>query len=184
MYSTRPETHQMYYVAIVCPKKIDEKVFQLKEWMRKQFGCMVALKSPGHITLIPPFWMDEERENELIETLQQFKSNDKPEIHLKDFSHFGDRVLFIHVNENEQLTQLKEQAETHFIQSFNGVIKKDERPFNPHVTIANRDVSPSTFVKAWAHFSKEKFEESFIAEEISVLKLNSGRWDVIAEKKI
>jgi 2'-5' RNA ligase len=184
MYSTRPETHRMYYVAIVCPKKIDEKVFQLKEWMRKQFGCMVALKSPGHITLIPPFWMDEERENELIETLQQFKSNDKPEIQLKDFSHFGDRVLFIHVNENEQLTQLKEQTESHFLENFNGVIKKDERPFNPHVTIANRDVSPGTFVKAWAHFSKENFEEHFIADTVSVLKLNSGRWDVITERKI
>lgn len=184
MYSTRPETHRMYYVAIICPEKIDEKVFQFKEWMRKQFGCMVALKSQGHITLIPPFWMDEGREEELIQTLQQFSSNDTPEIQLNGFSHFSDRVLFIHVNENKQLSQLKEQTETHFLQSFSGVIKKDERPFNPHVTIANRDVSPSTFIKAWAHFSKEKFEGSFVVDAISVLKLNSGKWNVIAEKKI
>jgi 2'-5' RNA ligase len=174
----------MYYVAIVCPREIDEKVFQFKEWMRKQFGCMVALKSPGHITLIPPFWMDEDREDELLQTLEQFTSNVAPEIELNGFSHFGDRVLFIQVKENSALSDFKEQTETHFLQNFTGVIKKDERPFNPHVTIANRDVSPSTFLKAWAHFSKEQFEGSFTADKVSILKLNSGKWNVIAEKKI
>jgi 2'-5' RNA ligase len=184
MYNTRPDTHRMYYVAIVCPKEIDEKVFQFKEWMRKQFGCMVAMKSPGHITLIPPFWMDEGREEELLETLQQFSSDVSPKIELKDFSHFGDRVLFIHVPENEQLTSLKNETETHFLQSFTDVIRKDERPFNPHVTIANRDVSPGTFVKAWTHFSNQTFESSFVADKVSILKLNAGKWGVIAEKKI
>jgi 2'-5' RNA ligase len=128
--------------------------------------------------------MDEDREGELIQTLQQFNSNETAEVQLKDFSHFGDRVLFIQVKENSELTALKEQTETHFLQDFSGVIKKDERPFNPHVTIANRDVSPSTFVKAWAHFAKETFESSFIADRVSILKLNSGKWDVIAEKKL
>jgi 2'-5' RNA ligase len=174
----------MYYVAIVCPREIDEKVYQFKEWMRKQFGCMVALKSPGHITLIPPFWMDEAREDELIKSLQQFNSDLKPEIHLNGFSHFGDRVLFINVPDNIHLTSLKEQTEEHFLENFSGLIRKDERPFHPHITIANRDISPGTFVKAWAHFSKEIFENSFIANEISILKLISGKWNVIAEKKI
>lgn len=184
MYSTRPETHRMYYVAIVCPEEIDEKVFQFKEWMRKQFGCMVAMKSPGHITLIPPFWMDEHREDELIQTLQQFSSSVTPEIQLKDFSHFDDRVLFIQVNKNDQLTELKNQTESNFLQHFHGIIRKDERPYNPHVTIANRDVKPDTFLKAWTHFSKEKFESSFVADAVSILKLNSGKWEVIAEKKM
>lgn len=182
MYSTRPETHRMYYVALLCPKEIDEKVFQFKEWMRKQFGCMVAMKSPGHITLIPPFWMDEQREDELIQTLQQFSCNVTPEIQLKDFSHFEDRVLFIHVTKTEELTLLKNQTESYFLQYFKDVIRKDERPFNPHVTIANRDVKPETFIKAWAHFAKEKFESSFIADAVSILKLNSGKWEVIAEQ--
>ena len=184
MYNNRPESHRMYYVAVVCPKEIDEKVFQLKEWMRKQFGCMVALKSPGHITLIPPFWMDESREDELIKTLQEINSTEKAEVRLNNFSHFGDRVLFINVNESDSLTSLKEQTESHFLQDFSGVIKKDERPFHPHVTIANRDVSPGTFVKAWGHFSKEKFESSFVADTISLLKLNAGKWNVIATKKL
>lgn len=184
MYTSRPETHRMYYVAIVCPKEIDEKVYQFKEWMRKQFGCMVALKSPGHITLIPPFWMDEAREDELRATLQQLCGHETVTVEMNGFSHFGDRVLFILVNENEQLTALKNKTEAYFLQNLNGIIKKDERPFHPHVTIANRDVSPSTFVKAWAHFSKEKFESSFNADKVSVLKLNSGKWEVIDDKKI
>jgi 2'-5' RNA ligase len=184
MYSSRPETHRMYYVAIVCPKHIDEKVVQLKEWMRKQFGCMVALKSPGHITLIPPFWMNEAREEELTATLQQLNNIETATVGLNGFSHFSDRVLFIQVNDNEHLTNLKNKTEEHFLKQFSGIIKKDERPFHPHVTIANRDIKPSAFLKAWEHFSKEDFNEMFVADSVSLLKLINGRWEMIKDKKI
>ncbi len=184
MYPQRPESHKMYYAAIVCPPETDEKIFQLKEWMRKQFGCVVALKSPGHITLIPPFWMDEAREQELLQTLHSFKSDYLPlEISLNGFSHFNDRVLFVPVNENTKLNELRLQTEVYFQQSFSNEIRKDERPFHPHVTIANRDVSPSAFEKAWLYFSKEKFETTFEATNISVLKLKDSKWVVIAENK-
>jgi 2'-5' RNA ligase len=184
MYTQRPESHRMYYIAILCPKEIDEKVYQLKEWMRKQFGCMVALKSPGHITLIPPFWMDEAKEDELTATLHQFSNEETPSIELNCFSHFSDRVLFIQVNGNEQLANLRNKTEEYFLKSFTGIIKKDERPFHPHVTIANRDMKPSAFVKAWEHFSKTEFTETFIADSISLLKLIDGKWKVIGEKRI
>jgi 2'-5' RNA ligase len=117
----------MYYVAIVCPKEIDEKVYQLKEWMRKQFGCMVALKSPGHITLVPPFWMDEAKEDALTATLQQLSAIGTAPVELNGFSHFSDRVLFIRVSDNEQLTNFKNKTEEQFLINFTGIIKKDER---------------------------------------------------------
>lgn len=184
MYPQRPESHKMYYAAIVCPPETDEKIFQLKEWMRKQFGCVVALKSPGHITLIPPFWMDETREQELLDHLHSFKSDYFPlEIQLNGFSYFDDRVLFVQVNENANMSELRLQTEAHFLQSFSNEIRKDERPFHPHVTIANRDVSPSAFIKAWQHFEKEQFETSFTVNTISILKLKESRWGVISHSR-
>jgi 2'-5' RNA ligase len=177
-------THSMYYVAIVCPPGVDEKVMQFKQWMKEQFGCVVALKSPAHITLIQPFWLDNERETDLLQTLHSF-SGDGEEllIQFDGFSHFGNRVLFIQVKENSALQRLQKQTEKHFLQYFNDVIKKDARAIHPHITIANRDMKPGDFEKAWQHFSGKKFDETFWTKAISLLKLSLGKWNVIGKSE-
>ena len=142
----RTVSHNMYYVAIVCPGDINKKVQQCKQWMKDHFGCVVAMKSPAHITLIPPFWLAHEREIELMKTLQLFNSNFAPgKIDLDGFSHFRKKVLYIQVKENVWLSELKSQAEKHFMEKFGDCIKKDDRSFHPHVTIANRDMKPGSF---------------------------------------
>lgn len=174
----------MYYVAIVCHAEVNEKVLQFKYWMKEKFGCVVALKSPAHITLIPPFWLEETREAALQQALQSFSTNgNQLEIRLEGFSHFNKRVLFILVKENLALEEIKKQTEKHFIQQFGEIIKTDDRPFHPHVTIANRDLKPFDFTKAWEHFSKKDFKETFRWVTISLLKLGSDKWNVIGEKK-
>ena len=176
--------HSMYYVAIVCHPKVNEKVLQFKYWMKEQFGCVVALKSPAHITLIPPFWLEEKKEAELQQALQSLSINiNEPEIYLEGFSHFSNRVLFIHVKENLALEEIKRQTEVYFIQQFIDSIKTDDRPFHPHVTIANRDLNPSDFIKAWEYFSKKEFKETFRTRSISLLKLGPDKWNVIGERK-
>lgn len=152
--------------------------------MKEQFGCVVALKSPSHITLIPPFWLDEAREMELLRTLQSFKTDiDELEIHLEGFSHFGKKILFVQVKANSALEELKKQTENHFMQSFGNIIKKDDRLFHPHITIATRDLKPQDFSKAWEYFSKKNFSATFQSRTITLLKLSPGKWNIIGEKK-
>jgi 2'-5' RNA ligase len=175
----------MYYIAIVCPPAIDEKVLSYKHWMRNQFGCTVALKSPAHITLVAPFWLEEIRELELFNSLNHLQSSISfIEIQLTNFAHFSNRVLFVHVEANEQLAVLQGEVETYFSNLFSLEIKKDNRPFHPHITIANRDLSPQAFVQAWQKFAKEDYTAVFTADKISLLKLNPGKWHVIHEKKL
>lgn len=176
-------THSMYFVALVCPERINEKVVQYKNWMKTRFGCTVALKSPAHITLVAPFWLENEKEYMLIETLRSFHpAIGGFDIRLEGFGHFGKRVLFIDVKENQYLNQLKAEAEKHFQASFPGVINKDDRVFQPHVTIANRDLQFSHFDKAWEYFSTIEFSENFTGVSASLLKLVEGKWVVIGEK--
>ena len=178
-------SHNMYFVAIVCPPETDKNVLQFKNWMNEQFGCVVALKSPAHITLIPPFWLDEDKEKKLQETLQNFTSVvNELEIQLDGFSKFGKRVLFIRVLENPDLNKIKNETEYHFANSFGDVIEKDDRAFHPHITIANRDLKPGDLEKAWEKFEKKVFKESFRSKTISLLKLIAGKWKVIAEKDV
>ena len=176
--------HNMYYIALVCPPETNKKIEQFKLWMKEQFGCIVALKSPGHITLIPPFWLDNTREATLQETLQSFKASlGNLKIELDGFSHFNKRVLFVQVKENLQMEKLQKQADEHFKQSFSDAIRKDQLPFHAHVTIANRDMKPFHFEMAWQYFSVKEFHEKFFIKTISLLRLNMGKWGVIGEKE-
>lgn len=175
--------HKMYFIAIVCPPQIDDKILKYKHWMRDRFGCKVALKSPAHLTLIAPFWLEEEKEPELLNLFDAFKTKIPAfPVTLNNFSHFSNRVLFVHVDANEQLAMLQSEVETYFHQHFSNEIKLDQRPFYPHVTIANRDMSPSAFLKAWEHFAKEDYSVTFTSSSISLLKLSPGKWNVIREK--
>jgi len=176
-------TAYMYYVAIVCPPNVDEKVLHYKNWMKEQFDCIVALKSPAHITMIPPFWLEETRQETLLQTLASFESPlQELEIILDGFSHFGKRVLFIQVKKNLLLSGIKKQTEDHFIKTFSHTIRPDERDFHPHITIANRDLSPSAFTKAWEYLSGKEFGETFATKTISLLKLIDRKWQLIGQK--
>lgn len=175
--------YNMYFIAILCPSQIDDKILQFKQWMKEQFGCITALKSPAHITLVPPFWLQAERKGALLQALQEFKSDiGELEIQLDGFSHFGKRVLFVQVNQNPGLEEIKIQTENHFIASSADFVKKDNRPFHPHVTIATRDMKPSDFEKAFDYFSCKEFKMIFQTKTLSLLKLNIGRWEILTEK--
>jgi 2'-5' RNA ligase len=179
----QPAIHSMYYVAILCPPETDKKILEYKQWMKDRFGCIAALKSPAHITLIPPFWRDEKEETNLKQATASFVS-DIPglEISVRGFSHFKQRVLYASVNENHALGKIKEQVEEHFMQFFPDGISKDEQPFHPHITIATRDLKPADFIKAWEYFSAKQFMTTFTVQVISLLKLSPGKWNVIEQQ--
>ncbi len=171
--------HSMYFLAIVCPAPVNEKILHFKKWMKEQFGCLAALRSPAHITLIPPFWLEEVREGALLDTLGSFKVENEFIIELEGFSHFGKRVLFAQVIKSPWLDKVRREIDEHFIKNFSDVIKTEDRPFQAHVTIANRDMLPNHFLKAWEHFSRLEFSEQVAVEKISILKLVEGKWKII-----
>jgi len=170
----------MYYIAIVAPEEINQQVLKWKNYFKENFGCSVALKSPAHITLIPPFWMKEDLENDLMNSIKEFSATkNKFEINLIGFGSFKPKVIFIDIVKSAMLNGLY-QSLTDFIYTQNKFpIKKDDRPFHPHVTLATRDLYKKAFREAWEVFSKKKYEASWIVNGISLLRHNKKNWDVI-----
>lgn len=164
----------LYFIAIVAPDKVNRQVLQWKQYMLQQFNCKVALKSPAHITLVPPFSMRQEREEELVSILKTIHFEPFP-IHLKNFDAFTPRVIFVHVEPSPTLEALKTAIEN-ALAGF--PIKKEERPFHPHVTIANRDLEKKHFPAAWDHFSNIHYEAVFEANNISLLRHNGVQWEI------
>jgi 2'-5' RNA ligase len=170
----------MYFIALVLPSALNEKVLHWKNFMHQRYDCNVGLKSPAHITLIPPFWMEENREAELFHDVAQLAKNSLPFIvRTKNFSAFKPRTIFIDVEKNIVLNSLKENVDDFFKPNNYCKIKVDSRPFHPHITIATRDLFKKSFYEAWPVFEKEIFEEEWMVDGLSVLRHNKKNWDVV-----
>jgi 2'-5' RNA ligase len=168
----------LYFIAIVTPEAINNQVLEWKHYMLQEFNCRVALKSPAHITLIPPFEMPGTMQHELKEVLLEFAA-EQPyfPIQLKNFAAFKPRVLYVHIQPNTHLSGLQARLEAYLLQT-DFPVKKEERPYHPHVTIANRDLQAADFPTAWQHFQQLSFEASFVANTISLLRHNGHIWEV------
>src|SRR5687768_15434483 len=132
----------LYFIAIVAPETINQQVLEWKNYMLQRFNCKVALKSPAHITLIPPFEMQDSAQTTLQELLLPFAARQQNfPIHLKDFAAFKPRVIYAGVIPNARLSELRTDLEATILLDNRFPVKKEERPFHPHVTIANRDLT-------------------------------------------
>lgn len=170
---------QMFFIAVVLPDQLNEKILGYKKWMEENYGCRVALKSPAHITLVPPFWTEAANETLLKNNLETISLGVPTfSIVTNNFSAFKPRTIFIAVKENEQLKALKKTTDN-FFSSSEYKIKLDNRAFHPHITIATRDLHKKDFADAWPHFETKNFQEEFEVKGLSLLKHNGRSWDVV-----
>lgn len=175
-----PTPANMYFIAHVLPSHLDEQILHMKKDLNQRFGCAVGLKSPAHITLVPPFWLAPDKEDRLIADVHQLANSLQPfSLSTVNFASFGKRTLFIAVNESNSLHQLKSLADDIFTGNEMYGLKKEHRPFHPHITLATRDIKPADFLAAWALYGHRQFEHGWKAEGVSLLRHNGKHWEVI-----
>jgi 2'-5' RNA ligase len=170
----------MYYIAIVLPKELDEQIIKFKYYMLEKYETRVGLNSPAHITIIPPFWLHPEKEDGLRSDLDSLAT----QIHAfplstKDFSAFKPRTIYIDVVSSESLNEVKKKADRFFLERSQDGIKPENRAFNPHITIATRDLHKAAFAEAWPYFKDKEFKKDWTVEGLSLLRHNKKDWDVI-----
>lgn len=171
---------QMYFIALVLPQPLNERILLYKQFMLERFDCKVGLKSPAHITLIPPFWMEEDKEPLLLDSVNLLSSGLASfSITTNNFSAFKPRTIFIDVQPNKELNRVKNITDHFFKNQDYSSIKTDNRPFHPHITIATRDLHKKDFHEAWPQFENKSFEEAWTATGLSVLRHNKKNWDVV-----
>jgi 2'-5' RNA ligase len=164
------------FIGIVAPDEINDQVMEWKNYMLQHFGCKVALRSPAHITLIPPFNLKKATEAQLETDIREFSSA-QPQfsIVLSNFSSFPPRVIFIDVEPSVQLKNLQKDIEACVI-GRGYPVNQSTRPFHPHITIANRDLRKSDYCKAFSHFQSTPFKAVFTATHIDVLVSKPEGW--------
>jgi 2'-5' RNA ligase len=169
----------MYYIAVILPAHLNEKVLRLKQYMLDHYHCKVGLKSPAHITIAPPFWMEAEKENDLKNDINVLSgSMQNFLLSTNNFSAFKPRTIFIAIHQSDALNGVKQNWDTYFKNKEYGM-KQENRPFHPHITIATRDLFKKDFADAWPFFENKEFKEEWMVEGLSLLRHNKKNWDVI-----
>lgn len=171
---------KMYFVALVLPQVHNAEIKVFKNLMLERWGCKVGLKSPAHITFIPPFWMEEEKETAFSSDLDVLCKSVKPfAVSTNAFSAFKPRTIFINPVLTEPMKALKIATDAFCKTHTQYGAKADNRPFHPHITIATRDLHKRAFAEAWPLFEHKEFDVTFEAEGLSLLRHNGRNWDVI-----
>lgn len=167
-------------MAIVLPEELNKEVLGYKQYMLDKYNCKVGLKSPAHITIIPPYWMLRDKEQELLNRLDALvRQAPSFSIATRNFSAFKPRTIFIDVEVDESLKNFKRMVDRFFLENKDYDAKVDTRPFQPHITIATRDLYKKSFAEAWAYFETKKFEIEFTATRLATLRHNGINWEVI-----
>ncbi len=171
----------LFFIALLPPKELQREVTAFKQDCARLFGASHALKTPPHITLIPPFAWPRARLRELGDTLEEFASGQAAfEVELLGFNCFKPRVIFVDIVENQPLKELQHALFYH-LKKRPGWEDTGENRFHPHMTIAYRDLRHSIFPEAWAHFSKMEYQRKFQVAGLVLLEHVQRRWEVLEE---
>ena len=167
---------KLYFVAIIPPEPIRGIIEDIKVQFATQYRVYHALKSPPHITLIPPFKLSGNDLPKLRNLLTNCISQLSPfNITIKNYGCFKPRVIYLKPVLNDKLQLIHQQINRAFFHGFPSLIQSN-RPFHPHLTIAFRDLTPKIFDISWTEVKQKRFESEFTAEAVSLLMHDGKRW--------
>jgi len=151
----------LYFLALVPPDPVAKQVQGFRQIMSERYKSKHALKSPPHITLIPPFWWEEEQYEDLKNDLKMWAESQKLlDLKLQDFNCFKPRVIYVDVKENLPLVLFQQELKDFLKLKWS--LSPDKRTnFHPHMTIAFKDLKPQSFYQAWDYFKQMNYQADF-----------------------
>jgi len=175
------KTH-LYFIALVTSGVLLERIREIQLHCSEEYRSKKALRSPPHITLLPPFREDSSIEIVLEKKLTPFFSKYIPfSIDLNGFGRFGSRVIFIKPEKNSYLEALEKDLLNYLNEDFSFVEPALSREYNPHVTIASGDLSKNYFYPAWQEFEGKTFKESWNVSSAHLLRHDGKIWNPVIE---
>jgi 2'-5' RNA ligase len=170
-----------YFLALLPPMPLAEQLTQLKEQLQERFHVKYALKSPSHLTLKMPFSYNEAKEVQLQEQLMQFlKEQNSFLVQVAGIGNFGQRVIYHRVIPSEALLTMQVGLRTFCKKSLHLVEELSDRNFQPHLTLAYKDLKASQFDEVLAFARDNAVAAEFIADKLFLLKRVAGRWKILA----
>ena len=172
-----------FLIAIIPPPEIEKDIYELKEYFKTNYNSRASLNSPPHITLHMPFDWKEEKTDQFIEELNGFSSSQKSfEMELVNFGSFPPRVIFVDVGYNPALLAFQRELFRFCKNEFNLVnAQYRDLPYQPHITLAFRDLKKPEYFKAWEEFEQRTYSATFDVPGFTLLRHDGKQWRVFKE---
>lgn len=161
------------YLLVAHPdKKVAEKIIEEKRKFTKDYKESIAVKTHPHITIAN--WLGKEQmEETLIRWIQNIcNSHSHFPVTLNNFSGFVPHTIFLQIQNAQPFKQLAKS-----LKAIDYFIRANECPplkliTTPHLTIARR-LSEETYFKALQTYLQRTFQQSFIVNELTLIKRTS-----------
>ena len=172
---------QTHFLGVLVPDDITLTLEDCRRYMNKTYGCKSGYGTPIHVTLVPPFRLPEPyTTRDLVDVIQSDVLPHASELaftaQIDNFDAFGDRTIFAKVVTNKKWTRLRDAVISAVLKAAPGATKKDQRPFQPHLTVANRDIPTGASVAALKAMNEIQLFESFPVDNITIFERNGGKW--------
>lgn len=168
---------QKYFLAIVPEGEFQEHVTNLKLEISEQYQAKYALKSPAHITLKMPFIYNEAKENQLIAKLKSFVGERPPmSVTINGVKTFGERVIYLAVDADQDLYDFQRDLKTFCKRELNLLDELSDRNYQPHMTIAFKDVKKSQFQNILQFAREKSIHQELKVSNIMLLKRVKNTW--------
>ncbi len=171
-----------YFVALLPTQEIQDYTRQVQNDICDRYTSCAALKSPPHITLLPPFEQSDSALPALEQQLQKVAQDHRSvPIDLSGYATFPPKVIYINVVKTTELMELQGALVADPVIRSLTDQNPELRPFVPHITVAFRDLTPQNFAAAWTEFKDQSVEFQFNATALTLLIHDGKRWQVKAE---
>ena len=172
------KNRELKLIAIVLPEPLFSFVRSQQNLIASKWGSRHALRSPPHITIIPPILPDDEQLIQIQKIADRIAST-LPAFHLTvtGYGAFKPRVIFLKPEPSDTLQSLHEHWRTRLKEDIPGIIDKyPDREYHPHITLAHRDVDKDQFRSIWEYYSKLCIDISVTISQFCILTNTTDGW--------
>jgi 2'-5' RNA ligase len=170
-----------YFIGLLPPPALETSINQVKVDLKAHFKVKYALQSPAHLTLKMPFWYKEAKEQELVFRFTSLLEEQQSfSLQLKGIGHFGWRNIHHQLAPSSPLLGLQKGLRGFCKRYLHLVEELSDRNFQPHITLAYKDLKAEHFEEVLAFAKKNAVSDDFLVDRAYLLKNVEGRWKVVA----
>lgn len=175
------QTIQTHFLGVLLPDDITSTLEDCRRYMNRNYGCKSGYGTPIHVTLVPPFQLPEQYStDDIVHAIQADVLPAAAELsfdaHITNFGAFGDRTIFAKVTPDKRWTALRDHVLSAVLKAAPDATRKDKRPFQPHLTVANRDIPYGVSAEALEALNELQLFEDFPVNNITIFERNGGKW--------
>jgi len=168
----------LWFVALIPPEPVAGEIQNFKLEASKKYNSARALRSPAHITLFPPFRASHVTIDHCERRLREVSQLHNPFVlEIDGFAAFKPRVIFVKPILNPELAAIQVDVENAIV-SIVDTAERSNKQFNPHFTIAFRDLARDMFGPAWKYFSNITYKRKVVMRDMVILKHYAEGWKI------